>query len=285
MIRFSCADYSWPALTHHTVMSVVSDLGFTGLDVAVFGDNTYVTVTDMLTAPEKRADAVRAAAGERGLAIADVFLTGHYYDAARLNPTSRHGDDVQKLRTIYEGTARFAQAAGSAGITLLPGIVEEGRTRDEAFALAAESLSSFVDIAGERGLAVSVEPHLGSLIPEPDDILHLLGLVPGLTLTLDPAHLVFPGGTVEQMVPLVPATRHLQARFGGVGVMQGRRADNTIDYGTLVRALMENGYGGWLASEFVWMAKWDCDRVDNTAESAAMLAYLSEIVQQGQETL
>lgn len=278
MIKYSCADYAWPLLRHTTVMDIVADLGFSGIDVAVFGDNTHVTVSEVLTKPEVRAEEVRGAAADRGLDVADVFLTAHHQDMARLTPTSRHGDDVAKLREIYQGTVRFAEAAGSAGITLLPGVVEEGRTRAEAFALAAESLSNFVDMAGQRGLAVSVEPHIGSLIPQPDDILELLALVPGLTITLDPAHLVFQGGTVDEMLPIVPATRHLQARFGGPGVMQSRRSDNRIDYVKLVRAMLATGYDGWLASEFVWMSKWECDRVDNTAESAEMLDYLVEIV-------
>lgn len=278
MIGFSCADYAWPLLKHTTVMDVVSDLGFTGLDVAVFGDNTHVMVSDVLARPEARAEELVTDAAARGLAIADVFLTAHYYSLARLSPTSRHDDDVEVLRGIYEATTTFAAEAGSRGITLLPGIVEEGVSRAEAFTRSAESLSSFVEIAARRDLTVSVEPHLGSLIPEPDDILELLDLVPGLTITLDPAHLVYQGGTVEQILPLVPATRHLQARFGGVGVMQCRRVDNRIDYAPIVRAMIAGGYDGWLASEFVWMAKWDCDRVDNTAESAAMLDYLSEIV-------
>lgn len=278
MIRFSCADYAWPTLSQTTVMDVVSDLGFGGIDVAVFGDNMSVTVSEILADPVRRAEEVRAQADTRGLAIADVFLTAHYYDLARLSPTSRVDGDVERLRDIYEATSVFAEAAGSPGITLLPGIVEPGLTRDTAFERSAESLATLVDIAGERSLGVSVEPHIGSLIPTPDDILELMAMVPGLGITLDPAHLVYEGGTVEQMLPLVAVTRHLQARFGGVGVMQARRADNDIDYAVLVRAMMANGYDGWLAAEFVWMAKWDCDRVDNTAESAAMLDYLVEIV-------
>lgn len=278
MIGFSCADYAWPRLKHGTVMDVVADLGFTGLDVAVFGDNTHVTVSDVLARPQERAEKLRADAAGRGLAIADVFLTAHYYSLARLSPTSRHDDDVDVLHGIYEATAVFAAEAGSRGVTLLPGIIEEGVSRAEAFERSAESLSRFVEIAARKSLTVSVEPHLGSLIPDPDSILELLDLVPGLAITLDPAHLVFQGATVEEIMPLVPATRHLQARFGGVGVMQCRRVDNRIDYAPIVGAMIAGGYDGWLASEFVWMAKWDCDRVDNTAESGAMLDYLGEIV-------
>lgn len=278
-MRYSCADYSWPSLSQRAVFDVIADLGFEGVDVAVFGTMTSVTVPEVVSRPLERAEEVLALASPRGLAIADVFLTGHHLDLARLSPTSRHGDDVAELRAIYEGTVSFAAAVGAGGVTLLPGIVEEGVSRDAAFARSAESLSVLIDIAGARGLGVSVEPHLGSLIPTAADVLELVALTPGLTVTLDPAHLVHDGGSLaDEVLPLVPVTRHLQARFGGPGAMQTRLEENAIDYPALVSALAAAGYDGWLASEFVWMSKWDCDRVDNTAESARMLRYLRDAV-------
>ncbi|MGX5682803.1 sugar phosphate isomerase/epimerase family protein [Schumannella luteola] len=278
-MRYSCADYSWPALSQPVVLDLIADLGFEGVDVAVFGTMTSVTVPELVARPLERADELLALTEPRGLAVADVFLTGHHLDLTRLSPTSRHDGDVAELRSIYEGTVEFAAAVGSGGVTLLPGVVEEGVSRDEAFARSAESLSVLIDIAGERGLAVSVEPHLGSIIPTASDVLELVSLTPGLTITLDPAHLVHEGGSLaDEVLPLVPVTRHLQARFGGPGAMQSRLEDNAIDYPAVIAALAAAGYDGWLASEFVWMQKWDCDRVDNTAESARMLRYLRDAV-------
>jgi sugar phosphate isomerase/epimerase len=279
-VAYSCADYSWPHLSQPVVMDVVADLGFTGMDVAVFGTMTSVTVPDVVARPHERAAEVRGAAAERGLVVADVFLTGHHLDLARLSPTSRHPGDVDELSRIYRGIVEFADAVGAPGITLLPGVIEEGVTREEAFARSAESLSELIALATPRGLGVSIEPHIGSIVPTASEVLELIELTPGLQVTLDPAHLVHGGDPVDTAVlPLVPVTRHLQARFGGPGAMQSRRADNRIDYARIVNALLDDGYDGWLASEFVWMAKWDCDRVDNVAESAGMLEHLRGIVE------
>lgn len=279
MIGISCADYSWPHLSHPAVLGVIADLGFTGVDVAVFGTSTSVTVPDVRDRPRERAAEVRELTDAAGLVVADVFLTGHHLDLARLSPTSRHGDDVAELARIYAGTVRFAADVGAPGITLLPGIVEDGIDRATALARSAESLSRLIDLAGERGLRVSIEPHIGSLVPTAADVRELIELTPGLMVTLDPGHLVHFGGSLaHEVLPLVPVTRHLQARFGGPGAMQTRLVDNEIDYERIVTALLANGYSGWLASEFVWMDKWGCDRVDNTAESARMLAYLTDIL-------
>lgn len=276
-MRFSCADYAWPALSPDATAAVIADLGFTGVDVAVFGDTTQVRLSDVVADPGAHGRALAERLSRRGLAVADVFLTADAFDLTRLSPTSRHADDVARLAAISRATVVFADAAGAPGVTLLPGVVEEGRTADEALDLAAESLAAFVAVAADRGLAVSVEPHLGSVIPDPEATLELLARCPGLLVTLDPAHFAYQGAGVDRMLPLLGRTRHLQARFGGPGVMQSRRADNRIDYALLVHGLRELGYTGWLASEFVWMEKWECDRVDNVAESAAMLAYLREL--------
>jgi sugar phosphate isomerase/epimerase len=280
VIRYSCADYSWPSLSQPVVFDLIKDLGFQGVDIAIFGTMTSVTVPEIVERPRERAEEILAATASRGLSVADVFLTAHHLDLARLSPTSRHPGDVEQLDGIYRATVEFAATVGAPGITLLPGIVEDGVSRELAFERSAESLGTLVMLAGERGLLVSVEPHLGSLIPTATDVRELIERTPGLTVTLDPAHLVHEGATTaEGVIPLVPVTRHLQARFGGPGVMQGRLQENVIDYPTVIAALLEGGYSGWLASEFVWMEKWDCDRVDNTAESARMLDYLRSIVE------
>ena len=59
----------------------------------------------------------------------------------------------------------------------------------------------------------------------------------------------------------------MQIRPGADGVMQAKVRDNGFDLALLVRSLLEQGYDGWIASEYVWMEKWRCDEVDNTGES------------------
>lgn len=276
-VRLSCADYTWPSLGHETVLAVIADLGFNGVDIGVFGDATHVTVPSVVADPQRRATEVRAAVDTAGLHVADVFLTSSL-ELGRVTPTSRIGDDVAELRATFRATVEFAALLDAPGVTLLPGVASDGQSPSDAIALAAEGLSALVDIAGERGLAVSVEPHFGSCIETPEATLELLAACPGLTVTLDPSHFIYLGCSTERMTALASRTRHVQIRPGGPGVMQCKVPDNQIDLELLLRSLHDVGYSGWIASEYVWMEKWRCDEVDNTAESKRLGELLATLV-------
>lgn len=275
-VSLSCADYTWPALGHRTVLAVIADLGFTGVDIGVFGDATHVTVASVVADPRRQAAAVRTDVEAVGLQVADVFLTPSL-ELGRVTPTSRAGDDVAELCTIFGATVEFASELGAPGVTLLPGVVADGQALSEAIALAAEGLAPLVDIARERGLAVSVEPHFGSCIETPEATAELLEACPGLTVTLDPSHFIYIGCSTERMTVLAPRTRHVQIRPGGPGVMQCKVPDNEIDLELLLRSLYEVGYDGWIASEYVWMEKWRCDEVDNTSETKRLGELLTSL--------
>lgn len=276
-VRLSCADYTWPLLGHRTALAVIADLGFAGVDIGLFADATHVTVPSVVAGPQQRADEVRAEVEAAGLQVADVFLTSSL-ELARVTPTSRVGDDVAELRNIFRATVQFAAALDAPGVTLLPGVVADGQALPEAISMAAEGLAVLVDIGGERGLGVSVEPHVGSCIETPEATAELLDACPGLTVTLDPSHFMYLGCSTERMTALAPRTRHVQIRPGKPGVMQCKVPDNEIDLALLTRSLHEAGYDGWIASEYVWMEKWRCDEVDNTSESKRLGALLSTLV-------
>lgn len=276
-VRLSCNDYAWPGLGHRTTLAVIRDLGFAGVDIGLFAETTHVTLSSVLAGPEARAEALRSDVEELGLQVADVFLTSSL-EIDRLTPTSRTADDVDRLRDIFRATAEFADAVGAPGVTLLPGVVADGVSLRQAIALAAEGLAPLVDIGGERGLGVSVEPHVGSCIETPEATAELLALTPGLAVTLDPSHFAYLGCSVERMTELVPRTRHVQIRPARTGVMQCKVPDNEIDLTLLMESLRDAGYKGWIASEFVWMEKWACDEVDNTAESKRLGELLTTLL-------
>lgn len=276
-VRLSCNDYAWPVLSHPTVLSIIRDLGFDGVDIGLFADATHVTLSSVLPDPVARADDLRTKIEQAGLEVADVFLTSSM-ELERLTPTSRAGNDVEDLRAIFRATVEFAAELGSPGVTLLPGVVADGQAIDEAVSLAAEGLASLVEIGAERGLGVSVEPHIGSCIESPEATQLLLERCPGLMVTLDPSHFAYAGHTAVEMAQLADRTRHVQVRPAGPGVMQAKVRDNQVDLAALFSALRVAGYEGWLASEFVWMEKWRCDEVDNTGEAANLRRRMLELI-------
>jgi sugar phosphate isomerase/epimerase len=277
VIRLSCDDYAWPSVSHRTALSIIADLGFAGVDIGVFGDVTHVTVPSVVADPVGRAAAVRADTEAAGLAVADVFLTSSL-ELGRVTPTSRVPGDQEQLREIFAAMVTFATELDAPGITLLPGVIDDGCEPDDAIAAAADGLAPLVAMGAAAGLGVSVEPHVGSCIESPEATARLLERCDGLTVTLDPSHYVYSGWTVPSMLPLVGRTRHVQIRPAAEGLMQVKVADNGFDLPGLVAGLVAVGYDGWIASEFVWMEKWRCDEVDNTGESGRLRTVLAALV-------
>ncbi len=276
-VQLSCADYGWPSVSHRTALAIVGDLGFAGVDIGVFGDATHVTVPSVVADPSGRAAAVGADVRAAGLAVADVFLTS-VLEVDRVTPTSRTGDDQEQLQAIFRAMVEFAVALEAPGITLLPGVVADGQSLSEALDASAAGLAPLVAMGADAGLGVSVEPHVGSVVESPEATAELLDRCPGLTITLDPSHFVYAGWTVPTMLGLLDRTRHVQIRPGADGVMQAKVRDNGFDLELLVRSLLEQGYDGWIASEYVWMEKWRCDEVDNTGESGRLRALLESLL-------
>lgn len=272
--RLSCADYTWPGLSHAAALTVIADIGFEGVDLGFFGDATHTTIPELLGDPEGYAATIRDRVQEAGLVVADLFLTPDAYDLAVMDPANPDPEDQLESQLIFDATLRFALDLEAPGITLLPGVRHPGQSNHEAIAVAARALLPRVEAANDAGLRLSYEPHLGSIADNAERALELCAAVPGLQITLDPSHLVFSGATLEDLLSLLPHTGHVQLRPGGVGRMQSRVPDNEIDFARLLGDLIAGGYQGWIAAEYVWMAKWGCDSVDNTAETIRLKAYV-----------
>jgi sugar phosphate isomerase/epimerase len=275
-VKLSSADYTWPALSHDVAMAVVADLGLAGIDIGVFGEDTHVKLSSVVADPEREAARVADAAQRAGLAVADVFLTPSS-ELTELAPN--HPDPRVRAASLelYRPTLRFAAALGAPGVTMLPGVRYAGDTVEAAIDRAAADLAVRAELAGERGLRLSVEGHYGSCVDTPERFSRLLEQTPGLWATLDPSHYAYTGSSAGDLLPLIARTRHVQVRPCGNDLMQGRLTDNEFDYPALIGALKEHGYDGWIATEFVWMEKWSCDRVDNTSETARLADYLTRL--------
>ena len=119
-------------------------------------------------------------------------------------------------------------------------------------------------------MPVSVEPHVGSIVEKPDEVLALIKELPSLRLTLDYGHFANQGLDVKAVELLLPFANHVHARGGCAGKIQTVAAENTIDFPRMVKALRKQSYAGWICLEYVWMDKWDCNRVDNLSETVLL---------------
>lgn len=264
-IRLSCADFAFPLLTHDQSLDLIAALGFAGVDIGLFEDRSHLRPGEVLSAPGAAAD-LRRRCGDRGLAIADLFLIPGA-DAGTL--AANHPDPAEraKSRAVFRRGLDFALACGAEHYSILPGIPWPEEERAASFARAVDELGWRAEVAAAAGLPLSCEAHIGSIVPSPAETLALLEAVPALGLVLDHGHFVVPGFATEEIERLHPRAVHVHARGGCRDRIQTIAEENTIDFFRLVRSLAGLGYRGWICVEYVWMQRWDCNRVDNLSET------------------
>ena len=253
-------------------MAVAADLGYEGVDIGIFEEVTHTKVSDLKHWRDKAARISRDL-NAMGLSCADVFLIPTV-DLSHLTPSHPDAAVQERAIRLFELTALLARNLKAPGVTICPGVLHEGDTYRQAMRRAARALRTRVQIASFHGVELSVEPHWGSLIDTAEKVEDLLDAVNGLTLTLDVSMMFFCGMTVEEIASFAPRTRHVQFRPGTRDKVQVRLKHNEIDFGPILQALEESNFGGWLGTEYVWMERWGCDRVDITEESRQLLAFL-----------
>lgn len=266
-MRLACADYTWPAVDHRTALDLVAGLGFSGVDIGFFAGRSHVRPEHLAeSGTDRLAGRLRERTEARGLAVADVFvqLAEDFTRYAPSHPDAGVRDEAVRL---LQPCLDFAAALKAGGVTVLPGIAHRDEPWQASADRAAATLQAMVRSAADRGLRLSVEPHVESLIDTPARAATLVGSCPGLALTIDYAHFVSNGAAEDEIEPLLPHVRHVQARGGSPVLLQAASADNTIDWARLVRGLAAIGYDGWLTTEYVWSEWRGCNKVDTVTET------------------
>lgn len=267
--RLACADSTFPKLSHEGALAVIRDLGLSAVDICVFDGYDHSPPEAIVGDPGRAADAVLGRLDRTGLVVADVFgILSTPYDRLAVN----HPDGAVRREALrqFGGLMEFARRLDAPGITILPGVTFDGVDPDESLALAAAELQTRAELAGEAGMRLSIEPHYGSIVPDPAKTLQLLAHAPDVTLALDYSHFVFQGIPQHDVDVLIPRTRHVHLRQAAPGVMQARMREGTIDFGVLLGQLASAGYDGYLTLEYQWDEWFDCDRVDCVSETAEL---------------
>src|SRR5690606_20579204 len=109
-----------------------------------------------------------------------------------------------------------------------------------------------VEVGRSAGLRVSIEPHLESVVEQPELALELVKAVPGLQFTLDYSHFISAGIPAERVHPLLPYAGHFHARQAAPGMLQAPHEEGVIDFADIVRRMKEVGYQGRICVEYTW---------------------------------
>lgn len=265
-MKLACGDHGFPLLEHEKVCDLVVALGFEAIDIGLMGDRSHVR-------PEIVREDISGWAGRldervrgRGLEFADLFLIP-WSDFETYAPNHPEAAERERAADLFRDMVRFAAALHVTGMTMLPGIDWPDESHEESLARAAQELRWRVEEAGAAGVALSVEPHVGSVIAGPGDAAQLCRLTPGLTLTLDHTHFAYQGLPQEAADELFPLARHYHARGATKGRVQAPMSENELDFERVVEQFRALGYGGYLAVEYVWTDWERCNECDNVSET------------------
>jgi sugar phosphate isomerase/epimerase len=268
-VKLSCADSTFPRLSHEAALIVIRDLGFSAVDVCSFAGYRHTPPAAVLADPTGTARTVRQRLERVELEISDVFMIlGTSFHELALD----HPDAAVRERAweAFERFVEFSVAIGAPGITVLPGVAFEGEDEEACRERAAAELSRRSARAAEAGLRLSFEPHYGSIAQTPERTLELLDRAPGVHLALDHSHFVYQGIAQEDVDVLIPHARHVHLRQAAPGSMQLPARTGVIDFRLLVERLRAGGYEGYLCLEYQWEEWLDCNRVDCISETAEL---------------
>jgi sugar phosphate isomerase/epimerase len=242
-MRLSVTSWSFPVCTLAETAAIAHAIGLEGIDLG-YRHRPSIDRTRVLEDPAGYGAALRA---ELPVAVPNLF---HLFGADRTERQLAGPSDPRNLDDL-PAVLRFCQAVGASTLMLLPGLVGPGQSRRAAMNTAITALAPMVEVASAHGVTLTVEPHVHAWLESPAMALELVHALPGLKLTLDPAHFVCGGYIQEAIEALCPHVAHVHLRQARPGTLQCRLDEGTIHFSALLAALRDVDYGGWLAIEYL----------------------------------
>lgn len=268
-MHLTASAYSFEVLPLEACLSIVKHMGFSHVDLSGFHARGRASVEpEAVTAnPQGEADKMKALLDEYELVASDFFPQfGTSPDDHSLNdpdPAVR-----EKNHALIRGCAHFCKLLGIPGMTILPGVDHLSRKHEENLQIAGAELKRATEIAGEYGVELRFEPHMGSVAPTPELGVRLVEeFAPDAKIVLDCSHFTLQYIPMERIYKLIPYTGHVHVRPARMGKLQTRYAENTIPWSDLITRLREANYNGALSLEYVSAAWFDLDRCDTLTET------------------
>ena len=246
-IRLSCADFAWRYLDYGAIVELIAALGFRGIDVSLFRHYSVLSLDKAIEYPDDFARELTARLERAGLELVDLFPG----DMERLALNDPDESERRASRALYVRMLEIARRLAPRVMSLSPGFSFPGDPVRDAFHRSIEELRWRIEYAGSLGVTLSVEPHQGSVLEDPELLGEFLERLPEASLTLDYGHFIVNDIAQKEIEPFLSHARHLHARGGRKGLVQARLEENTIDWGRFVAAARDAGYEGWIAVEYI----------------------------------
>jgi sugar phosphate isomerase/epimerase len=260
MLEFACHTWAFTDLTLPEALGTIARMGFRCVDI---GSGANLNTARAADSPARAAAEITADLELFNLRLTDLYLM---HPRISLADEEKRGRDIE----LFKSLVPFAAALGVKGITLSPGLVHPAED-EEAMDRTVAALREMVAAGKAMRLQVSIEPHMDSMAQTPDAVMKLVNDVPGLMLTLDWAQMVCQDVFHENVLKLLPHTRHIQIRQAARAQLQVPFERGRIDVKKVVKDVLDAGYDGTICVEYMNTPGWHgMETVNNIRESARM---------------
>ena len=276
-MRFACADFAFPLLSHDHSLQLIAMNGFDGVDIGLFEGRSHLWPSREFSSLTPSIRRLKQKLDDLGLLAADVFLQmdPDFTPFAINHPEMARRE---KAREWFLRSLEYASRLECRHLTILPGVHFEDETIVESLNRSVAELHWRVERAQEHGIIFGIEAHVGSIVSNPASAERLVQAVSGLTLTLDYTHFTRLGMSDALVEPLVKYASHFHIRGASKGRLQTSFAKNVIDYKKVWRALQSAKYQGWLGIEYVFIDWEHCNENDNLSETILFRDYMKEFI-------
>lgn len=280
MIEFSCHSWAFSDLTLQEALGTIARLGFRYADI---GSGPHLNAVKTAADPRRVASEIIGDLRVYNLKVADIYL---------MLPRISSSDEAVRQREIdlFKAMIPFISLIGAPGVTLSPGIApqptpipddwtdeQKAEAREKykaevetAYGHARDALNDMVEAVNDE-FAVSIEPHMDSLAQDINVAHRLINDVQGLKLTLDWAHPVCQNIKHDEIVKLLPNTRHVQIRQAAKSQLQTTFKRGRIQIDRVMQALKDASYEGAVCVEYMKTPGWHgMAQVNTLVESVTM---------------
>lgn len=263
-IEFACHTWALNHLLLPEALGTIARLGFRYVDL---GSGPHIDTERVAKNPRAVATQIKRDLATFNLRLSDVYL---------MLPRISLKDERQRQHDIdlFKAVLPFVVALETPGVTLSPGLVhpvDDAEAVDRTAAALREMVRAARIATPATRLQVSIEPHVDSMAQQPGAIYRLLNDVDGLQLTLDWAQMVYQDMPHEEIVKLLPHTRHVQIRQAARAQLQTPFDSGRVNAAQVITALKEADYNGIVCVEYMRaFGTHGIREVDTLAESVRM---------------
>ena len=244
-MKLGYSTWGMPTVPVNAIVRHLADLGFDGVELTVLSHHT--TALEKLTPEERRR--IPKLLQEHNLEL--PAIAGHV--SLMDEDSASHAVNLDRLKGTIDLAVDWALADGPPVIDTTAG----GRPEDWEckLSLLVERIQEAAEYAQSRGVALAIEPHVGSIIDTPDRMLEVIKRTgsEAVRVNFDISHFNVMGIGIEESVSkMAPYARHTHVKDERGTVPDFEfliPGEGEFDYVTYLQAMQRHGYTGFITAE------------------------------------